>query len=344
MTQVVGTELAVYKTLLSEAVIRQANSMFGLNLKAWNVGGGQEAEMLYVYLDSPKRIWLDAWLKGQGISPDDYFSRMRVNAMKVSGSPIGPSMVIDHMTKLESINAKFILNQEGMATVQIHPPYQQRYRGEELLICHHLEYACLIMETLNVLESFGFDVSKEEDALRMVLAYGQVHLADDLLGKFGIVCFNGYDGPVEGWQRTEDADLYYRVRHVGQYETGHAVVFSKTRIKPLGASMSEAKKKIRQAFRDAVFGRDGYVCKKCGKKSNLDAHHITDRDEMPNGGYVPENGISLCEQCHLKAEVWNRSQGGAYVIGFRPEELYEIIESSLDQALEADSHATAPSS
>jgi len=164
MTQVVGTELAVYKTLLSEAVIRQANSMFGLNLKAWNVGGGQEAEMLYVYLDSPKRIWLDAWLKGQGISPDDYFSRMRVNAMKVSGSPIGPSMVIDHMTKLESINAKFILNQEGMATVQIHPPYQQRYRGEELLICHHLEYACLIMETLNVLESFGFDVSKEEEA------------------------------------------------------------------------------------------------------------------------------------------------------------------------------------
>lgn len=28
---------------------------------------------------------------------------------------------------------------------------------------------------------------------------------------------------------------------------------------------------------------------------DLDAHHITDRNEMPNGGYVPENGISLCK-------------------------------------------------
>ena len=44
-----------------------------------------------------------------------------------------------------------------------------------------------------------------------------------------------------------------------------------------------------------VFVRDGYACRTCGFASTprraedeLDAHHITDRNEMPNGGYVAE--------------------------------------------------------
>ena len=63
-----------------------------------------------------------------------------------------------------------------------------------------------------------------------------------------------------------------------------------------------------QRFRAAVFGRDGFTCRGCGFASTperaedaLDAHHITDRNEMPNGGYVAENGITLCEVCHAKA-------------------------------------------
>ena len=58
------------------------------------------------------------------------------------------------------------------------------------------------------------------------------------------------------------------------------------------------KKSIRETFRNAVFERDGYRCVMCGKTSKevkLDAHHIEDRHGMPNGGYVPENGISLCD-------------------------------------------------
>ena len=65
----------------------------------------------------------------------------------------------------------------------------------------------------------------------------------------------------------------------------------------------------------------------------MDAHHITDRDEMPNGGYVPENGISLCPQCHEKAEVFHRT--GTALPGFAPAELYARIGSSPALALRA---------
>ena len=68
--------------------------------------------------------------------------------------------------------------------------------------------------------------------------------------------------------------------------------------------MSLKKQKERSAFRKAVFSRDNNRCRGCGASGvPLDAHHITDRSLMPNGGYVKENGISLCESCHLKAEV-----------------------------------------
>lgn len=97
--------------------------------------------------------------------------------------------------------------------------------------------------------------------------------------------------------------------------------------------------------------RDGYKCRCCGKKGKdrqgdqvhlnfhedsnelvtLDAHHIYSREEMPNGGYVKENGISVCDDCHLKAEeFW---ETGTPVEGYSPDDLYKIINSSYEQAL-----------
>ena len=73
------------------------------------------------------------------------------------------------------------------------------------------------------------------------------------------------------------------------------------------------KKDIRKNFRDSVFTRDKYTCKVCDTKSEeelLDAHHITDRNEMPNGGYVKENGITVCKvECHPFVEAFHVSQG-----------------------------------
>jgi 5-methylcytosine-specific restriction endonuclease McrA len=96
------------------------------------------------------------------------------------------------------------------------------------------------------------------------------------------------------------------------------------------------KKEIRRLFRDAVFERDGHACRKCGAKDcELDAHHITDRHDMPNGGYVVENGISLCETCHALAEVWHASGQSHFEVGFHPDDLYVLIGSSWKKAWEA---------
>lgn len=100
------------------------------------------------------------------------------------------------------------------------------------------------------------------------------------------------------------------------------------------------KKLIRKNFRDACYKRDGFRCAMCGMKSgkdtaeqDLDAHHITDRNLMPNGGYVKENGISLCIGCHKKAEEFH-STGIAHP-GYSPEDLYKKIGSNLENAITA---------
>jgi 5-methylcytosine-specific restriction endonuclease McrA len=114
-----------------------------------------------------------------------------------------------------------------------------------------------------------------------------------------------------------------------------------------------AKRQIRLAFRTAVLNRDRYRCAICGAPgkdrqggdsheafhcarvdlADLDAHHVTDRNEMPHGGYVAENGISLCAACHLRAEVFHDT--GTAHPGFSPDELYAKIDSSLEKARHA---------
>jgi hypothetical protein len=116
------------------------------------------------------------------------------------------------------------------------------------------------------------------------------------------------------------------------------------------------KKQVRAAFRTATFNRDKFRCRCCNQLGkdrqggdlwkkfhkdakeeqlvDLDAHHITSRDEMPNGGYVASNGISVCDDCHLKVELyWSTGKAAA---GFTPDDLYIIIGSSKTKAL-ADS-------
>jgi hypothetical protein len=104
--------------------------------------------------------------------------------------------------------------------------------------------------------------------------------------------------------------------------------------------MSQQKKQLRARFRQACYQRDRYCCVMCGFASTpdkvedeLDAHHITDRNDMPNGGCVKENGISLCSGCHERAEIFH-STGVPYP-GYAPEDLYKAIGSSYDMAYKA---------
>ena len=113
------------------------------------------------------------------------------------------------------------------------------------------------------------------------------------------------------------------------------------------------KKLIRKKFRDAVFKRDKYTCQICGqvyseKESDpslgiINAHHITDRNLMPNGGYTPFNGITVCDEkgkypgktsCHMMVEQWHLTDGNEELVEeqYRPDSLYMKIDSSLGLA------------
>jgi hypothetical protein len=57
----------------------------------------------------------------------------------------------------------------------------------------------------------------------------------------------------------------------------------------------------RDAFREAVFARDGHRCIACGEPAQ-DAHHVMERRLFTNGGYFLANGASVCGGCHILAE------------------------------------------
>lgn len=107
------------------------------------------------------------------------------------------------------------------------------------------------------------------------------------------------------------------------------------------------KKKIREDFRAAVFKRDKFICQICGTKSTqskaeelFDAHHITDRHLFEFGGYVLENGITVCDDgensCHMKCEQFHITNGKSWMPGFHPNDLYNKIKSSFELAIQED--------
>lgn len=103
--------------------------------------------------------------------------------------------------------------------------------------------------------------------------------------------------------------------------------------------MGAVARQLREEFNRACLTRDGHRCVLCGRSDvKLDVHHIWPRKDMPNGGYVPENGITLCDDgthgsCHWKAEQW--FVDGSTDPGYDPESLYARIGSSLDIAHQA---------
>lgn len=100
-------------------------------------------------------------------------------------------------------------------------------------------------------------------------------------------------------------------------------------------SVKQLHKQWRKDFNVAVFKRDKNKCRVCGKPA-VDAHHITDRHDLPNGGYVESNGVSLCEPCHIKA-----GPVGKLPAILTPEYFYNMIGSSYEQAWK-DSEALMP--
>lgn len=59
----------------------------------------------------------------------------------------------------------------------------------------------------------------------------------------------------------------------------------------------------RKEFREQCFNRDNHTCVVpwCDEDAE-DAHHIIERAEWEDGGYIPQNGASVCEKHHRHAE------------------------------------------
>ena len=54
-----------------------------------------------------------------------------------------------------------------------------------------------------------------------------------------------------------------------------------------------------KAWRLAVYERDNYQCVVCGSKLKLNAHHKKSWKDYPHLRYDINNGVTLCEKCHV---------------------------------------------
>lgn len=137
---------------------------------------------------------------------------------------------------------------------------------------------------------------------------------------------------MDSYNKIYDACLEYHLVR-GKWD-GMLATYIKNHTADFMSTTKKLHKEWRKHFNDEVLKRDKNQCKICKCKSGLDVHHITDRSEMPNGGYSSKNGITLCQKHHLDAEQYHRSKHLFSVEGFHPNDLYKLIGSSYEEAVE----------
>ena len=64
--------------------------------------------------------------------------------------------------------------------------------------------------------------------------------------------------------------------------------------------MRDFKSERYKKWRSKVYNRDGYKCRKCEAKKNLEAHHVNDWSGNEDDRFMVSNGVTLCVPCHTK--------------------------------------------
>jgi 5-methylcytosine-specific restriction endonuclease McrA len=63
-------------------------------------------------------------------------------------------------------------------------------------------------------------------------------------------------------------------------------------------------------LRFQILERDGWHCQQCGRRDQLQIHHIVRRSH--SGADCEENLIVLCSECHRSIHAANRSEAGDF--------------------------------
>jgi hypothetical protein len=53
-----------------------------------------------------------------------------------------------------------------------------------------------------------------------------------------------------------------------------------------------------EKWKAKIFVRDNWICQRCGSINKTQAHHIRTFHSYPEGRFDPNNGITLCKDCH----------------------------------------------
>ena len=61
-------------------------------------------------------------------------------------------------------------------------------------------------------------------------------------------------------------------------------------------------------FRSLILKRDDYTCQLCGsKKRKLTVHHIEGYRHNPEWRLYLNNGVTICERCHICYNQWSEN-------------------------------------
>lgn len=66
-----------------------------------------------------------------------------------------------------------------------------------------------------------------------------------------------------------------------------------------GLTITKRNHKEVRRWRMAVLSRDEHRCTECGSSESIEVHHIVRWRDAPHLRVMVENGLSLCERCHV---------------------------------------------